>query len=166
MSGFTTPTFRPTHAVLAVLTAAAFLVPAGPATSQKPDVRARFVLPTAAAAGTKTTVLVEMTLGPKWHVNSHTPAENFLIPTDLTLKASAGKLSPIRYPKHVEKKFAFSDKPLLVYEGTVRFETDLDLAASANGMVSLSGTLGYQACNEEQCFTPEKVPVEAKLAVR
>ena len=166
MSGFTTPTFRPTHAVLAVLTAAAFLVPAGPAVSQKPDVRARFVLPTAATAGTKTTVLVEMTLGPKWHVNSHTPAEDFLIPTDLTLKASAGKLSPIRYPKHVERKFAFSEKPLRVYEGTVRFEADLNLPAGAKGPVSLSGTLSYQACNDEQCFMPEKVPLEAKLTVR
>lgn len=166
MSAFTIPAFRPAPAILTLLAAAAFLVSARPATSQKPDIRVRLVLSSAAAAGTKTIVAVEMTLGPKWHVNSHTPAEDFLIPTDLTLKASAGKLSPIRYPKHVEKKFAFSDKPLRVYEGTVRFETDLDLAAGANGMVSLSGTLGYQACNDEQCFMPEKVPLEAKLEVR
>ena len=149
-----------------VLTSIAILALSPSLLAQKPDVKVRLVPPASAVAGGKTTVIVEMTLGPKWHVNSHTPAEDFLIPTDLTLKASAGKLSPIRYPKHVEKKFAFSDKPLRVYEGTVRFETDLDLAAGANGTVSLSGTLGYQACNEEQCFMPEKVPLEAKLAVR
>jgi thioredoxin:protein disulfide reductase len=149
-----------------LLTAIAILATSPSLLAQKPDVKVRLVPPASAVAGAKTTVVVEMTLGPKWHVNSHTPAEDFLIPTDLTLKASAGKLSPIRYPKHVEKKFAFSDKPLRVYEGTVRFETDLDLAAGANGMVSLSGTLGYQACNDEQCFMPEKVPLEAKLEVR
>ncbi len=149
-----------------LLTAIAILAASPSLLAQKPDVKVRLVPPASVVAGAKTTVVVEMTLGPKWHVNSHTPAEDFLIPTDLTLKASAGKLSPIRYPKHVEKKFAFSDKPLRVYEGTVRFETDLDLAAGANGTVSLSGNLGYQACNEEQCFMPEKVPLEAKLAVR
>jgi Disulphide bond corrector protein DsbC len=137
-----------------------------PLLAQKPDVRVRLVPPTSALAGARTTVIVEMTLGPRWHVNSHTPAEDFLIPTDLTLKASAGKLSPIRYPKHIERKFAFSEKPLRVYEGTVRFEADLDLPAGAKGPVSLSGTLGYQACNDEQCFMPEKVPLEAKLTVR
>jgi hypothetical protein len=134
--------------------------------AQKPDVKARILPPASAAAGAKTTVVVELVLGPKWHVNSHTPAEDFLIPTELSLKASDGKLSPIRYPRHVDRKFAFSDKSLRVYEGTVRFEVDLDLPPGSKGPVSLSGTLGYQACNEEQCFMPEKVPLEAKLAVR
>jgi hypothetical protein len=157
---------RPTPAILAALATAAFLVPARTASAQKPDIRVRLVVPPAAAAGAKTTVVVEMTLGPKWHVNSHTPAEDFLIPTDVTVKSSAGKLSPIRYPKHLERKLAFSDKPLRVYEGKVEFQADLDLPAGVTGTVSLSGTIGYQACNEEQCFMPEKVPLEAKLAVR
>jgi hypothetical protein len=155
--------FRP---VTLLLSAAALLAASPSLLAQKPDVKVRLIPLASAVAGAKTTVVVEMTLGPKWHVNSHTPAEDFLIPTELTLKASAGKLSPIRYPKHIERKFAFSDKPLRVYEGTVRFETDLDLPAGAKGPVSLSGTLGYQACNDEQCFMPEKVPLEAKLTVR
>ncbi len=134
--------------------------------AQKPDVKVRLILPASAAPGAKTTVIVEMALGPKWHVNSHTPAEDFLIPTNLTLEASGGKVSAFRYPKQVERKFAFSDKPLRVYEGTVRFEADVDLPAGAKGTVSVSGTLGYQACNEEQCFMPVKVPLEGKLPVR
>ena len=133
---------------------------------QKPDVKIRLIPPAGVAAGARTALVVEMALGPKWHVNSHTPAEDFLIPTELALKTSAGKLSPIRYPKHADRKFAFSDKPLRVYEGTVRFEVDLELPAGAKGTVSVSGTLGYQACNDEQCFMPEKVPLEAKLAIR
>ena len=160
---------RPARSVLATLGAlaafASFSLPAA-AQAQKPDVKIRVAAPASVSAGAKTAVVVEMTLGPKWHVNSHTPAEDFLIPTELTLKASAGKLSAIRYPKHLERKFAFSDKPLRVYEGTVRFEADLDLPAGAKGAVSVTGTLGYQSCNEQQCFMPEEVPVEAKLAIR
>ena len=152
--------------VTLLLAAAATLAVSMPLLAQKPDVKVRVVLPPGATPGAKTPVVVEMTLGPKWHVNSHKPSEDFLIPTDVTLKASEGRLSPIRYPKDVEKKFAFSEKPLKVYEGTVRFEADLDLPPSAKGVISLSGTLGYQACNDEQCFMPEKVPLEAKLPVR
>lgn len=149
-----------------VLTSIAILAISPSLLAQKPDVRVRLVPPGSAVAGARTNLVVEMTLGPKWHVNSHTPAEDFLIPTELTLKASAGKLSQVRYPKHIERKFAFSEKPLRVYEGTVRFEAYLDLPAGAKGPVSLSGTLGYQACNDQQCFMPEKVPLEAKLAIR
>ncbi len=156
-----------TRLMTLVLAAAATLAASLSLEAQpKPDVKARLVLPASAAPGTKTTVVVEMTLGPKWHVNAHKPSEDFLIPTDVTLKASEGKLSPIRYPKDVAKKFAFSEKPLKVYEGTVRFEADLELPSTAKGVISLTGTLGYQACTDEQCFMPEKAPLEAKLPVR
>ena len=154
------------RSVALLLTGLAALAASPSLLAQKPDVKSRIVPPVAATAGGKTTVAVEMTLGPKWHVNSHTPSEDFLIPTEVKLETSAGKLSAVRYPKQVTKKFAFSDKPLRVYEGTVRFEVDLDLPVGTKVTVALSGTVGYQACNEEQCFMPEKVPLEAKIAIR
>ena len=151
---------------LAFLAALACLAASPSLVAQKPDVKVRIVAPADAPAGARATVAVEMALGPKWHVNAHKPSQDFLIPTDVTLRASAGKVSAIRYPKDVEKKLAFSDRPLRVYEGTVRFEADLDLPAGTKGGVTLSATVGYQACNEEQCFMPEKVVLEAKLPVR
>jgi Disulphide bond corrector protein DsbC len=99
-------------------------------------------------------------------VNSHTPSESYLIPTEVTLTASAGALSSVRYPKDVEKRFSFSDKPLRVYAGTVRFEADLDLPSGAGGSVSIAGSVSYQACDDKQCFTPAKIPLEAPIAVR
>lgn len=131
------------------------------AAASGPDVRAKLVAPGAVPAGAKTTVVIEMTIGPGWHVNSHTPSEPYLIPTAATLTASAGTLSPIRYAKDEEKRFAFSDKPLRVYTGTVRFETDLELPAGGGGDVSVEGNLSYQACNDQQCFPPAKIPLKA-----
>jgi hypothetical protein len=133
--------------------------------AQKPDVQAKIVAPSRLAAGSKATLTVEMTIGPDWHVNSHTPSESYLIPTVLTLSASAGKLSPVRYPKDVEKRFAFADKLLRVYAGTVRFEADLEVPQGAAGNVTVAGSLSYQACNDRQCFAPAKIPLEASLAV-
>lgn len=144
--------------------AASSLVVALPLSAQTPDVKAKLIAP-GLAAGSKGTVTVEMTMGTGWHVNSHTPSESYLIPTSLALTASAGTFSAVRYPKQVEKRFPFADQPLRVYEGTVRFETDLELPKTATGKVFLAGTLSYQACNEKQCFPPAKISLEASPAV-
>jgi hypothetical protein len=153
-------------AVAAILPIAALPASAQPAGSGQPDVKAKIVAPAKVAAGTKTVVAVEMALGPKWHVNSHVPTEKFLIPTDVSLSAAPGSVSAVRYPKDVERRLAFSDKPLKVYEGTVRFEAELEVPAQATGRVILSGTLSYQACNDQQCFAPAKVPLSAEVTVQ
>jgi DsbC/DsbD-like thiol-disulfide interchange protein len=133
--------------------------------ADSPDVRAAIISPARVAAGSRASVSVEMTLGKNWHVNSHSPSEKYLIPTDLTLTSSVGTLSPIRYPKDVEKRFSFADKPLRVYEGTVRFETDLEVPAGASDKISIAGTLSYQACNDQQCFAPARLPLEASIVI-
>ncbi len=138
--------------------------PAQPAAGQ-PDVKAKLVAPASMAPGAKATVAVEMALGPGWHVNAHVPSEKFLIPTDAALSASPGAVSAVRYPKDVERRFAFSEKPLNVYEGTVRFEAELELSAKTAGKVALTGTLSYQACNDKQCFAPAKIPLSATVAI-
>ena len=150
---------------LAVTAVAVALAAALPLDAETPDVRAQIIVPSGVPAGAKATVAVELTLGSNWHVNSHTPSESFLIPTDLSLTTSAGTLSPVRYPPQVERRFSFSEKPLRVYEGTVRFETDLALPAGAAGKASIAGSLSYQACNEHQCFAPARIPLDASIVI-
>jgi hypothetical protein len=137
-------------------------VPAG--TADKPDVQTKVIVTEQAAAGSKVPVIVEMSIASGFHVNSHTPSDKFLIPTNVAVSATTGSLSAFRYPRDVEKRFSFSDKPLKVYEGTVRFESDLDLPADAKGEVRIQGALTYQACNDVQCFAPARIPLEARLA--
>jgi hypothetical protein len=146
------------------LAASVFLPSLLPA-AEKPDVRAKVIAPARVGAASKATLVVEMATGAHWHVNSHTPSEPYLIPTSVALTASRGTLSAVRYPKDVERRFEFADKPLRVYEGTVRFEADLELPAGAAGDVRVAGDLSYQACNERQCFAPAKIPLEATMVV-
>jgi hypothetical protein len=155
---------RPTIAILFGFAATALLFPSL-LNAEKPDVRGSLLTPTSLVAGSKSSLIVEMTLGTGWHVNSHIPSEKYLIPTVVTLAASAGELSPIQYPKDIEKRFSFADKPLRVYEGTVRFETSFQVPASASGEISITGNLSYQACNDQQCFAPSKIPLAAKLTL-
>ena len=138
---------------------------ASPLRAEKPDVQARLLVPESAAAGSRVPIAVEMSLGPGWHVNSHTPGEKFLIPTEVQLTATAGSLATIRYPPHVERRFEFAETAMLVYEGTVRFETELTLPASAGERVSITGSISFQACNQRQCFPPSRIPLEATLEV-
>lgn len=148
-----------------ILAAASSLVPI-PLAAEKPDIRAKLVVPETLAAGSKQAIAVEMTIADKWHVNSHKPSESYLIATEVTLTASPGALSAVAYPKDVEKRFSFSDKPLRVYEGIVRFEADLDLPAGSAGPVSIAGNVSFQACDDRQCYAPAKIPVQATVAVR
>jgi DsbC/DsbD-like thiol-disulfide interchange protein len=138
---------------------------AGAAPPPRPQVEARLIAPATLAAGTTGAVVVEMTIGPGWHVNSHKPLQSFLIPTTATLTASAGALSEITYPEPVRRRFAFADEELAVYEGTVRFESQLSLPKPATGSVALDGVLSYQACNDSQCYPPAKVALKASVAV-
>lgn len=128
----------------------------GPAPASGPQVQARLVAPPSVVAGGKGTVVVEMTLGPGWHVNG---------PTTVALTASSGTFSEVRYPEPVKKKFEFADEALAVYEGTVRFVAELALPATGAGKVDLGGVLSYQPCNETQCYPPAKATLSAAVAV-
>ena len=149
-----------------LLTALAILtLVSAPLLAEKPDVTAKIV-DARLAPGAKGPVVVEMRLGSKWHVNGHTPLEEFLVPTDVTLKTSSGQLLAVKYPKGELKRFAFSDKPLSVYAGTVRFEAELPGPPDPRGPVALSGEVSYQACNDEQCFPPARILLSTSIEIR
>lgn len=104
---------------------------------------------------------------PGFHMNSHKPSEDYLIPTELTPKPPAGiKDVETIYPPGIDKKLSFSDKPLSVYTGTFTIRAKFSVAANAAlGAMSLPFTLQYQACNEDSCLPPVRIPVTARIDV-
>ena len=104
-----------------------------------------------------------------WHINSHKPKEEYLIPTDVSVSVqpSAGlSFGAPTYPKHIERKFAFSETPLFVYEGTTTFliEGRVDEKASAGGR-TLTAAIDYQPCNDQQCLAPTRVSATLTIDV-
>jgi len=96
-------------------------------------------------------LVAEVTIEPGWHVNAHEPRDRFLIPTELTVAPPAGVVAgPVEYPSPVERKLAFSEAPLLLYEGTVRMR--VPLAGDAPG--AFAASLRYQACDDARCLPP------------
>ncbi|MGH9690733.1 MAG: protein-disulfide reductase DsbD domain-containing protein [Candidatus Acidiferrales bacterium] len=111
-------------------------------------------------------VVVDIARG--FHMNSHKPSEEYLIPTTLTPQLPAGfQLTDTVYPNGRLEKFAFSpDKPLNVYTGSVTLKLRLLAQAGAPlGPATIPLTLRYQACNDAACLPPVKIPVSIQLNV-
>lgn len=100
-----------------------------------------------------------------YHVNSHTPKSELLIPTALKLEDAAGvKVSSAEYP--VGKLYSFSFNPsekLDVY--TSDFIVKLPVVAQA-GAHMVTGTLHYQACDNAACYPPRNLPVRIAVTAK
>ncbi|MGA2896537.1 MAG: protein-disulfide reductase DsbD N-terminal domain-containing protein [Acidobacteriaceae bacterium] len=95
---------------------------------------------------------------PGFHINSHTPNSQFLIPTALTLQPADGvKLGAPQYPAGVPFSFPFDPGVKVdVYSGS--FTVKLPVVATA-GDHAIDGTLKYQACDNASCYPPKTLPV-------
>ncbi len=153
-----------------LLLAAAGLAPAASAETPPPESILTASLAVDAdrlVAGTTFRLVVVAEIRPGWHVNSHTPHEDYLIPTVISLAPVPGiSVGSPSYPPEKERKFAFSDKPLAVYEGRslFRFDGVVDAAATP-GEKTLVATVDFQPCNDEQCLPPAHAVAKLTLDV-
>src|SRR5439155_19402849 len=97
--------------------------------------------------------------------NANPPALEYNIPTKVAIQGAAG-LAPgaVRYPAGKKEKFGFEDAPLLVYDGAVEVTVPLAAAAGARSQ-TLSGTVEFQACNDQLCLAPASVPFSVAVTV-
>lgn len=142
---------------------------AGEAQIRKPE-KASFVLTadrTAYDAGSPARVAALVTIDPGWHVNSHKPTFDYLIPTELDLMLpESWPAETVQYPKAEMQTFAFADQPLAVYDGSVVIVGKLDVpAGTSQGPVPIRAKLRYQACNDSQCLPPVTTEAELQLKI-
>jgi len=102
-----------------------------------------------------------------YHVQANKVLEDYLIPLTVTADLPAGfKLVSASYPKAQKKKFPFAAQPMAVYEG--RFLVRLSIEAGAGvptGATTIPMTLRFQACNDQLCLPPAKLPISAEFTV-
>ena len=154
---------------LASLLAAGAAAPAA-AAIQRPE-KAKLALQAdraANAAGTTVRISALVAIEEGWHVNSHTPTFDYLIPTVLELDLPAGWPQPkVDYPAAQKKSFAFADVPLSVYDGDVVIQVQVKIPAGAPaGAVPIRARLEYQACDHSQCLPPVVSRSQLTLTVR
>jgi suppressor for copper-sensitivity B len=116
-------------------------------------------------APAKVAALVSIEHG--WHVNSHQPSFEYLIPTVLDLQLPPGwAAGAFVYPAAKLKTFSFEPKPLAVYDGDVVVLAEIKLPKGvAKGTYPVTAALRYQACNDSQCLPPVTSKAEIRVTV-
>ncbi|HWY99583.1 MAG TPA: protein-disulfide reductase DsbD N-terminal domain-containing protein [Edaphobacter sp.] len=111
------------------------------------------------AAGKRSVLELHFRVVDGFHVNSHTPKSELLIPTQITLQPAAGvKAEAIQYPAGTSYSFSFDPTEKLdVYSGA--FTVKLPVVADA-GTHTVDGTLRYQACDNAACYPPRTLPIQ------
>jgi len=116
-----------------------------------PNEVAREVLQLSAQWTTPVELLVRVKITDTFHLNAH-PAGKGLVPTSLALTLPDGTAvaATIDYPPGEERRFAFAEETLRVYEGDVEIVARLDqpLPPGTRARVALT----YQACTEDACL--------------
>jgi len=112
-------------------------------------------------------VAVVAKITPGFHVNAHEPSEEYLIPTKITADLPAGiVLLETAYPRGVMRGFRFAKTPLRVYDGSFTVRMKLRAEAGAPlGPQKIALTVAYQACNQDACLPPAKIPATAELEI-
>lgn len=121
--------------------------------------------PATVAAKKPAVVELHFKVNDGYHMNSHTPKSELLIPTVLKLEPAAGvKLGAIDYPAGHEYSFSFDPKEKLdVYSGPVTIKVHV---TADPGTYTVKGVLGYQACDNAACYPPKKLPVEIAVTAK
>ncbi len=119
-------------------------------------------------AGASQNVTLDFRIGSEFHINSHTPKSELLIPTVLKLNApDPVMVADVKYPPGQDVTFPFSpDEKLSVYSGDFSIDTVFKAPANASvGTYPVTGTLRFQACDHSACYPPKTIPVQFQVTV-
>jgi DsbC/DsbD-like thiol-disulfide interchange protein len=109
-------------------------------------------------AGKASPVALHFRIAQGFHINSHRPKEDYLIPTTFSIPADSGvQLASATYPAGTEFTLPVDpDTKLSVYTGEFAIQTHI-VAPRGNHLVNAS--LRYQACDNNACMPPKTITV-------
>ena len=119
-------------------------------------------------AGGSAEAVIQITIQSGYHINANPPTYPYLKPTALEISPAEGvSVGFVSYPNAINKKFAFAEKPLAVYEGETELKVTLKTDKSAKpGQRSISARLRIQACDEEVCYPPGALELAIPVNIR
>jgi hypothetical protein len=121
--------------------------------------------PQVVSAGKRGTLELHFQVQSGYHINSHTPKSELLIPTAVELAQAPGvKLATASYPAGSSYSFSFDPGTKLdVYVDG--FTVKLPVIATP-GTHELHGTLHYQACDHAACYPPRSLPIAVPFTAK
>ena len=119
-------------------------------------------------AGASINVAMDFRIGSEFHINSHHPKADYLIPTALKLAPPPQiTVADVKYPPGEDMSFPFApNEKLSVYSGDFSINAVLKAPANAAaGNYPVKGELRFQACDRSACYPPHSIPVEFQVTV-
>lgn len=109
-------------------------------------------------AGKTSPVALHFRIKENLHINSHTPREQYLIPTVFSIPENSGvRLDGATYPEGADFTLpADPSEKLLVYTG--EFTIDAKIVAKPGDHL-VEAKLRYQACDQNACLPPKTITV-------
>jgi hypothetical protein len=110
---------------------------------------------------------VRLDIAAGYHVNANPASDKFYVATELTAEPQEG-VTPGRpvYPDGMSRKLGFAEKPLSVYEGSVRIKLPLRAdKGAAKGRHTLRAKIRVQPCNDEACLQPREIDAPIPVTV-
>jgi hypothetical protein len=103
-------------------------------------------------------IALHFRVAPGMHINSHTPKDEYLIPTTFSIAEGSGvKLESATYPAGIVMALPIDPTTKLsVYTGEFVIQARI-VASAGNHLVQ--GKLHYQACDNNQCLPPKTITV-------
>ena len=119
-------------------------------------------------AGGSAEATVRLTIQSGYHVNANPPTFPYLKATVLEISTPEGvSVAFVTYPKAVNKKFAFAEQPLAVYEGDTDLKAMLKSDKRTNkGERSIPARLRIQACDDQVCYPPGTIELAIPVTVK
>jgi hypothetical protein len=113
-------------------------------------------------AGKPTTVELHFRIAPGLHINSHSPSEDELIPTTLSIPEGSGaRLDGAVYPPGTDFRLPIDPSiKLSVYSGEFVIQARI-VAAVGDHLVQ--ARLRYQACDNHACMPPRTITAPIDL---
>ncbi len=125
------------------------------------------VTPITVAAGGTVRTVVKLTIAEGWHVNANPASLDYMIPTEVELSTYPGLVfHNARYPRPEMIKVGFEDTELLSWSGSPEIPIPVEAKPDMkNGKHEIRGTVSFQACNDQVCLPPARIPIVLAVTV-
>lgn len=100
-----------------------------------------------------------------YHINSHVPKSEMLIPTKIAIvETPDADVKDVDFPAGTPFSFAFEPKQKLdVYQGDVILTAHI---TAKPGQHTLKAALHYQACDQAACYPPKTLTIEQPFTAK
>ena len=125
--------------------------------------------PVAIKAGKSAPMVFTFHIKPGFHINSNKPSAEELIPTQLGFSPPQDLvIAKVEYPAGELKSFPFDPtQKLSVYSGDLVIKAVVIAQNNAApGNYTVHGEFKYQACDNNACYPPKKLPVDFNVQVQ